>query len=170
MSDVLIPQWQMTIQEEWRRGFIVMVKATKNNLNANYKVFVSHSGDDEWVAEQIAKRIEDCGAAAFLDRRDIVAGDDFKERIREEIPKCKELLALFTPWSRKRSWVRHEIGMADALKKRIVCVFYKVSITDFDPQDDGAGPLDGLHIIDLNNVRTYFEDLKKRVTLGKGSR
>jgi hypothetical protein len=147
-----------------------MTKARKCNVNANYKIFVSHSGDDAWVAEQIAKRIEDCGAAAFLDRRDIVAGDDFKERIREEIPKCKELLALFTPWSRKRAWVRHEIGMADALKKRIVCVFYKVNTADFDPQDDGAGPLDGLHIIDLNNVCTYFKDLRERVRLSKLSR
>jgi hypothetical protein len=109
---------------------ITTVKA-KRRITADYRVFVSHAGDDIWVAEQIAKWVEDCGATAFLDRRDIVAGDDFKERIREEIPKCKELLALFTPWSRKRAWVRHEIGMADALKKRIVCVFYKVTIADF---------------------------------------
>jgi hypothetical protein len=57
-------------------------------------VFVSHAGDDIWVAEQIARNIEDCGATAFLDRRDIVAGDNFKRRLREEIAKCDELLAL----------------------------------------------------------------------------
>ncbi len=131
---------------------------------ARYRVFVSHAGDDAWVAEQIAKSIEDCGATAFLDRRDIVAGDDFKKRIHDEIPKCDELLALFTPWSRRRAWVRHEIGMADILKKRIVCVFYKVSIADFHPDEDGLGPLDGLNIIDLNNLNSYFEALKKRVT------
>lgn len=101
--------------------------------------------------------------AAFLDRRDIAAGDDFKKRIREEIPKCDELLALFTPWSRRRAWVRHEMGMADMLGKRIVCVFYKVKVSDFDPDEDGLGPLDGLNIIDLNNVGAYFEALKKRV-------
>ncbi len=128
----------------------------KSGIKRNYRVFVSHAGDDVWVAEQIARRIEDCGAAAFLDRRDIVAGDDFKERIREEIPKCDELVALFTPWSRRRAWVRHEIGMADALKKRIVCVFYKVTIADFDPQEDGVGPLDGLKIIDLNDLNTIL--------------
>ena len=89
-----------------------------------YRVFVSHAGDDLWVAEQIARCVEDCGASAFLDRRDIVAGDDFKTRIREEIIGCDELLALFTPWSRRRAWIRHEIGMADLLEKRIVCIFY----------------------------------------------
>jgi hypothetical protein len=92
----------------------------KPKIKKFYKVFVSHSGDDIWVAEQIAKRIEDCGASTFLDRRDIAAGDNFKERIRDEIPKCEELLALFTPWSRRRAWVRHEIGLADAFRKRIM--------------------------------------------------
>lgn len=127
-----------------------------------YRVFVSHGGDDVWVAEQIAKAIEACGATAFLDRRDIAVGDDFKQRIRQEIPRCNELLALFTPWSRRRAWVRHEIGMADMLKKRIVCVFYKVTVADFQSDEDGLGPLDGLKTIDINRLDTYFKALRKR--------
>jgi len=128
-----------------------------------YRVFVSHGGDDTWVAEQIARRIEDCGAGAFLDRRDIAAGDNFKQRIHEEIPACNELLALFTPWSRRRAWVRHEIGMADILKKRIVCVFYKVTIADFLGDEDGLGPLDELNTIDIHKLDAYFKALARRV-------
>lgn len=133
----------------------------------NYRVFVSHAGDDSWVAEQLARRIEECNASAFLDRRDIAAGDDFKKRIQEEIPKCDELLALFTPWSRRRAWVRHEIGMADMLKKRIVCIFYKVAPADFEPDEDGLGPLDGINIIDLNRAGDYFAELRKRAAAQK---
>jgi hypothetical protein len=139
-----------------------MVKRT-SQAKAGHRVFVSHSGDDIWVAEQIAKGIEDCGATTFLDRRDIAAGDNFKRRIHEEIVKSDELLALFTPWSRRRAWVRHEIGMADILKKRIVCVFYKVSVADFQADEDGLGPLDGLDTIELNNLGTYFNELRRRV-------
>jgi hypothetical protein len=128
-----------------------------------YRVFVSHAGDDIWIAEQIARCIEDCAATAFLRCRDIAAGDNFKQRIHEEIPKCDELLALFTPWSRRRAWVRHEIGMADMLQKRIVCVFYNVTIADFQGDEDGLGPLDGLHTIDINSLATYFRALRKRV-------
>jgi hypothetical protein len=135
----------------------------KSGTKKPCKVFVSHSGDDIWVAEQIARGIGDCGASTFLDRRDIAAGDDFKKRIYEEIKNCQELLALFTPWSRRRAWVRHEIGMADAFEKRIVCVFYKVTFADFDPQEDGIGPLEGLNTIELNNLATYFQALRKRV-------
>jgi TIR domain len=141
-----------------------MMPARKANQRRNkpYRVFVSHSGDDIWVAEQIARLLEECGAATFLDRRDIAAGDDFRERIREEIPKCDELLALFTPWSRKRAWVRHEIGMADVLRKRVVCVFYKVAIADFDPQEDGMGPLEHLNVIQLNEFVNYLRALRNR--------
>jgi len=127
-----------------------------------YRVFVSHGGDDIWIAEQIARCIEDCKAAAFLDRRDISAGDNFKQRIHAEITKCNELLALFTPWSRRRAWVRHEIGMADMLKKRIVCVFYGVTAADFQNDEDGLGPLDGLNIIQINNLNSYFKALRRR--------
>jgi len=78
------------------------------------------------------------------------------------MPKCDELLALFTPWSRRRAWVRHEIGMADILKKRIICVFYHLTIGDFQNDEDGLGPLDELNIIDINGLETYFGALRRR--------
>jgi len=137
--------------------------ARKSRRKDAYRVFVSHAGDDIWVAEQIARSIEAFGATAFLDRRDIAVGDNFRRRLYEEIGRCDELLALFTPWSRRRAWVRHEIGMADALKKRIVCVFYKVTIADFQGDENGLGPLDGLNTIEINNLHTYFRALRRRV-------
>ena len=132
-------------------------------LLAPYRVFISHSSDDLWVAQQLANAVESTGARAFLDTRDIAHGDDFRKRIGREIPKCKKLLALFTPWSSGRWWVRHEIGMADQQKLRIVCVFYHVKIADFSADDGGLGPLDGLKIVDINEFETYLGALKKRV-------
>ena len=133
-----------------------------SSQKGNYRVFVSHAGDDIWIAEQIARHLEISGATTFLDRRDIAAGDNFKERIREEIPRCNELLALFTPWSRRRAWVRHEIGMADVLGKRIVCVFYKVTHRDFAKDEDGLAALDDLNIIDINKLDAYFKAVATR--------
>ena len=138
----------------------------RSSRKQTYRVFVSHSGDDVWVAEQIARHIEDAGATTFLDRRDIAAGDDFKAPIRQEIPTCDELLALFTPWSRRRAWVRHEIGMADALGKRIVCVFYKVSTRDFARDEDGLAPLSDLNI----SISTRSMPISKRCKAVRGER
>jgi hypothetical protein len=52
--------------------------------------------------------------------------------------------------------------MADALNKRIVCVFYKVVIADFDADEDGRGSLDDLNIVDINSFDTYLKALRKR--------
>ena len=109
-----------------------------------------------WLARQIGRCVEECGAITFLDVLDIPHGDDFKVRIKQELSKCKELLALFTPWSRQRTWVRHEIGMADMLGLRIVCVFYHVKAADFEPEG-GLGSLDGLNIVDMNGIDTYLK-------------
>lgn len=141
-----------------------MAPIAKKRGQRRYRVFVSHAGDDRWVAEQLARHVEDSGAEAFLDVRDVAAGDKFKQRIDKEIRQCDELLALFTPWSRRRAWVRHEIGMADALKKRIVCVFYKVTADDFRADEDGLGPLEGLNSIGINDLEAYFRALRKRAT------
>jgi len=135
----------------------------RHRAKDEYRVFVSPAGDDDVsVAEQIARNIEECGATAFVDRRDIVAGDNFRRRLRVEIARCDELLALFTPWSRRRAWVRHEIGMADYVRKRIVCVFYKVTVADFRGDEDELGPLDGLNTIEINRLETYFQALRRR--------
>jgi hypothetical protein len=55
------------------------------------------------------------------------------------------------------------MGMADLLGKRIVCVFYNVTLTDFDSDEDGRGPVDGLNIVDINALDSYFSELAKRV-------
>lgn len=60
-------------------------------------MFVSHGKADAWLAGRIARSIQDMGASTFLDETDIAKGDDFKVRIRQEVARCSELVALFTP-------------------------------------------------------------------------
>jgi hypothetical protein len=48
------------------------------------------------------------------------------------------------------------------LHKRIVCVFYKVTVADFRGDEDGLGPLDGLSTIEINRLDTYFQALRGR--------
>lgn len=44
-------------------------------------VFISHSSRDTWVAKQVAREIEACGATPFLDEAEIDVGADFEEDI-----------------------------------------------------------------------------------------
>ncbi len=135
----------------------------RKSPKVGYRVFVSHDTRDTWVAEQILKHIEDRGAIGFLDSRDIAGGDDIKQRIREELEKSDELLILFTPWSIHRRWIHYEIGAADALDKRIVCIFYNVTIEDFRADEGGVGPVEGLKTTAINELDTYFNEMQGRV-------
>jgi hypothetical protein len=132
-----------------------------------YKVFISHASSDAWIAKQLRRRISELGGSSFLDVFDIAKGDNFKLRIRDEIRACDELLALFSPWSRTRRWVSHEIGMADMLGKRIVCVFQNVTMRDFHEADDGLGPLSDLNIVEINELDSYFDELRLRIEAGR---
>ena len=47
-----------------------------------WQVFLSHSGEDTWIARQIAREISERGAVPFLDEADVDVGAEFEEDIR----------------------------------------------------------------------------------------
>src|SRR5216684_3885148 len=83
-------------------------------------VFVSHSGEDTWVARQISREISDRGATPFLDEADIDVGAEFEEDIRDFLDKADELLVLFTPWALDRPYVWIEIGAVFQILVQVV--------------------------------------------------
>ena len=76
--------------------------ALESNEPSQRLVFVSHSGEDTWVARQIAREIAACGARPFLDNAEIDAGADFEEEIRSFLERAHELVVLLTPWALER--------------------------------------------------------------------
>ena len=70
-----------------------------------YQVFISHSSIDTWVAQQLARYVQESGASTFLDEADIEYGDDFEDRILEAAQASEELLVLLTPWATKRPYI-----------------------------------------------------------------
>jgi hypothetical protein len=128
-----------------------------------YRSFVSHGWTDKWVAEQIARRPKlDCGCESFLDVFDIEKGDDFEERIFGEMPRCKELIALLTPWSADRNWVWIEIGAARALGLRVVAVLFGLTLSDLDRDKGGKGFLGSKNIVEINELDAYLSQVAKR--------
>ena len=45
-------------------------------------VFISHGGEDTWIAKQIARGISERGGRPFLDQADIAIGANFEDEIR----------------------------------------------------------------------------------------
>lgn len=128
-----------------------------------YRVFISHGSEDRWVAAQLASCVRQLGADTFLDETNIPKGGDFKQIIHREIASCNELLALFTPWSAKRSWVWIEIGAAWGQDKPIVAVFYGMQVRDLEESGQGKGILENINVLDLNKLDRYLIELSIRV-------
>ena len=126
-------------------------------------VFVSHSGEDTWVAKQIAREIETCGAKPFLDESEIDAGADFEEDIRKFLERDHELVVLLTPWALERPYVWIELGAAWG--RRIPIVALLLGITPGELQSRPGVPvlLKKRDLLQLNNIEGYLEQLRRRV-------
>ncbi len=108
--------------------------------------------------------IRECGAQTFLDVNDIDSGDAFKTLILKEIVGSDELVALFTPFSRRRMWLSNEIGAAWSHGKRLVAVTYGMEMADLDKEGEGGrGVLEGRHFRALNQFDEYLRELKGRI-------
>lgn len=133
------------------------------NIKNKKLVFVSHSGQDTWVARQIAREISSCNAKPFLDEADIDIGAEFEEDILEFLDNADELLVLFTPWSFERPYVWAEIGAAWIRRIPIIVVLHGLSPKEFQSHPNAPVFLKKRDIINLNDIDQYFVQLEKRV-------
>lgn len=100
----------------------------------DHLVFISHSSEDRWIAQQMAATIERKakrhGVLTFLDEKDLEAGAIIPQEIRRQLERCEEFLVLLTPLSISRQWVLLELGAAWGLRKRITAITDKVADDD----------------------------------------
>jgi hypothetical protein len=134
-----------------------------------YKVFVSHGKSDAWLARQMASLIRVSGGTPFLDETDIAKGDNFKEIIHHEIRQCKELVALFTPWSIQRFWVWIEVGAAWGQEKRVIAVLYGITIAELEKIGGSKAILEDINILQLNDFDTYADELQQRTGMNSNA-
>ena len=125
-------------------------------------VFVSHAGEDTWVARQIAREIEARGARPFLDEADINVGAEFEEDIRQFLARADELVVLFTPWAFERPYVWAEIGAAWLRRIPIIVVLHGLAVNDFQSHPNAPVFLKRRDIISLNNFDQYLNQLATR--------
>ena len=128
-----------------------------------YRVFVSHGWSDRWVAKQMARCIRDVGGDPFIDIFDINKGDRIERKIQAELPNCRELVVLLTPWSVRRNWVWTEIGAAWGRGMRVVGVLYGLSIADVEREYGGMAALAPTNCLGLDEFDTYVSELKNRI-------
>lgn len=137
----------------------------KNESERNERlVFISHSGKDTWVAQQIAREVSACGAKPFLDEAEIEIGADFEEDILSFLEKAHELVVLMTPWAMDRPYVWAELGAAWGRRIPIIALLLGITISDLQSRPSIPVLLKRRDIIELNDIEKYLIQLRCRVT------
>jgi hypothetical protein len=130
-------------------------------------VFVSHSGQDTWVAKQIAREIEARGATPFLDEAQVDAGADFEEDILDFLQRANELVVLLTPWALERPYVWAEIGAAWGRRIPIVALLLGITPAELQTRPGIPVLLKKRDLLELNDVEIYLEQLGTRIREGE---
>jgi TIR domain len=126
-------------------------------------IFISHSSADTWVAKRIAEAARVCGADVFLDEAGIDHGDDFEKKIVQAAKAATELIVLLTPWAITRPYIWLEIGVFWGDDKRMVGVLHGMSVNEFTSDERIPVVLKRLSLLTLNDVDSYFDQLRTRV-------
>ena len=129
-------------------------------------VFISHSGEDTWVARQIAREVSSRGAQPFLDEADVDVGTEFERGIRDALDRANEMVVRFTPWALTRPYVWTEIGAAWIRRIPIIVVLHGLAASEFQSQPGAPVFLEQRDIIRLNEIETYLEQLSARTRGG----
>jgi hypothetical protein len=125
-------------------------------------VFVSHSARDTWVARQIAREIENCGAKPFLDEAEIGVGEDFEEEILNFLEEADELVVLITPWALDRPYVWAELGAAWTRRLPIIILLQGMTPGEFQSRPGVPVFLKKRNLVELNDIESYFAELRRR--------
>jgi hypothetical protein len=96
-------------------------------LEKKYDVYISYSGEDKVVAEQIRNQLEDNGIICWIAPRDLKLGEDYGEAISNAIMKSRTFLLVFSGKSNSSISVHREISLA--VEFRTVIVPFRIDNT-----------------------------------------
>jgi hypothetical protein len=114
------------------------------------RVFLSYSHEDQPIAQELARELEERGAAVWFDEQMLTLGDDVSERINAAIRSSDVFLVLVSPAAGRSAWVRREleVALATANGTRVIPVrltgaeipadLSNVLYLDADPHDLGS--------------------------------
>lgn len=125
-------------------------------------VFISHCGEDSWVAQRISDFIQSSGAKSFLDLKDIPIGSIFEQSLHEALEAADELLILGTPWAFSRPYVWLELGAAWFRRIPVVVLLHGISPSEFRAHASIPVALHERNLVSINEATRYFEELAKR--------
>jgi len=100
-------------------------------------VFLCHASEDNQLARRLAEGLVAQGISVFYDEWEIRAGDSIRRKIDGGLEGCTHFVALLTPNSLHKEWVKTEIDAAFIRKvdglSRFISLRYQLPVADLPP-------------------------------------
>lgn len=135
----------------------------------SYLTFISHSGEDTWVANKLAYECQAVGSKTFLDEAQIAVGANFEKDILAALRDADELVVLITPWALSRPYVWLEIGAAWLKGIPIIALLHGVTPSEFQEKANVPVALKQRNLLPLNGVDRYIGELSGRANGDRGT-
>ena|SRR5215475_570559 len=76
------------------------------------KVFITYATKDEALASKLASSLEEAGLDAWYDKREILPGDNWAEKISQGLKESNAMVVLLTPSALESQTVQRNISYA----------------------------------------------------------
>jgi len=128
-----------------------------------YRVFISHSAQDQGLVISLANLLSKFGVEVFVAEWYLTPGERLDKKVFEQIKKSDCIVALLTRNGMRSSWVQQEIGYSLQRDKPVIPMVEK----GIEPKDLAA--LQGREYIEydryqyqqaLSKLSTYVKSLK----------
>lgn len=120
-------------------------------------IFISHSSDDLWIAEEIDRRLREVGAETFRCEVGIEVGTLWEDKVKKQLRDCTEVLIVLSPQAFESDWVMIEVGVAWMLDKDVVLILCGVA------QNDLHEPMKKWQYKELNAIGEYIAQVERRL-------
>src|SRR5215469_1691125 len=101
-------------------GVVAMPTAT-----STLRAFISYSTTDRDFAQRVCAELKKSAIEPFIDYESLRAGDDWMERLGNEILRSNIVLLIVSPDSVKSKWVQREFSFADSNSIPIIPLMYR---------------------------------------------
>lgn len=85
-------------------------------------IFISYTRSDTAFVQRLSKELERFNVRGFLDVTDIASGAGLSRQLQEAVENADAILVVLSSAARHTSWVMAEVGLAQALNKKLIPV------------------------------------------------
>lgn len=126
------------------------------------KVFISYASKDEALASKLAASLEEAGLDAWYDKREILPGDNWAEKISQGLKESEAMVVLLTPSALESDTVQRNISYAlgeESFSNRLIPVI--IGDSHDLPQDRMPWIFKRLQTITVSKKDEETEQFKK---------